>query len=959
MLTVVRRLVVAGICWFALAGSAYAQQATLSGTITDSSGGVLPGVTLTATHEASGNVFTTVTDERGGYLLVVRPGAYRILVELSGFSTIARGGLDLLLNQQAVVNLELAPSTVQETVTVTGDAPLIDVTASRPSGNVDPRQLQELPLNGRNWMDLTVVAPGARGNAADRETPTGNTTRGYFQVNIDGQQVTQNVSGGYLQPGFSRDAIAEFEFLSNRFDASVGRSLGSSVNAITRSGTNTFAGTFSGYFRDDNFNAADPIAGRVLPYSNRQLGGTFGGPLRRDRIHFFGAVEHESEPFTVLYTTPWPAFNIDQHFTRGGPQGSIRMDFQFSPELRLAVRGNKSRYLNAGQGGGGATNHPSRIINVPYVSSGLWTSFTQVLSNRAINEIKPAFTSSYRDQQSIVNGWNNNPQASQGITNGAPIILFQGLNTGPSNQNTPGKIGQDNWSIRDDFLLTYNAGGRHALKAGAEYIYNNTWLFSCRVCVGQLDAQGGPVPANIEQILAVWDDPNTWNLAALSPISRQYQVGVGDFTYYAPRHIYAGWIQDDWSIGSRLTLNLGLRYDLSVGAFAEEIEFLPFLTGNRSSDSNNWAPRLGFAYSLNDRTVIRGGGGVYYGDNSAQADHGTRAWTQIINPQIQNDGRPNFAADPFNGPIPSYDQVLAQSCDIRNVPGCTRRTINSNFASQNLQIPYNYQGAIGAQRQVRDTMSVQADYVYQANRHEWYSRNTNLNYNPTTGANFPFNQFANTPFPEWGVVNQWLSEGQSHSHALDTAFSKRFSNGWQASATYRLQAEWSNDGPAFNGFQMVTLPLAPDISGREYTLAVRDQRHRATFNGIWQLPQQFQLSGLYFFGSGERFQTSYGGDLRRHGAGTTNRLRPDGTIVPRNDFVGEPVHRIDLKVQRRFNLGGPVTIDGTFEVFNLFNHANYGLYTTEESNRNYGRPEQVVNLAYAPRMLQLGFRLAF
>jgi hypothetical protein len=119
------------------------------------------------------------------------------------------------------------------------------------------------------------------------------------------------------------------------------------------------------------------------------------------------------------------------------------------------------------------------------------------------------------------------------------------------------------------------------------------------------------------------------------------------------------------------------------------------------------------------------------------------------------------------------------------------------------------------------------------------------------------------------------------------------------------------------------------------------------------------VSGLYFFGSGERFPTTYGGDLRRHGAGTTNRLRPNGTIVPRNDFVGEPVHRIDLKVQRRFNLGGPVTLDGTFEVFNLFNHANYGLYTTQESNRNYGQPEQVVNLAYAPRMLQLGFRLAF
>jgi hypothetical protein len=197
----------------------------------------------------------------------------------------------------------MAPSTVEETVTVTAEAPLIDTTQSRASGNVDPRQVQELPLNGRNWMDLTVLAPGSRANATSAESPVGATTRGYFQVNIDGQQVTNNVSGGYVQPGFSRDAIAEFEFLSNRFDASLGRSLGAQVHSITKSGTNTPSGTFSRYFRDDRFNAADHIAGRVLPCSNTQLSTTLGGPLVRDRIHIFGAYEYENEPFTILYTS--------------------------------------------------------------------------------------------------------------------------------------------------------------------------------------------------------------------------------------------------------------------------------------------------------------------------------------------------------------------------------------------------------------------------------------------------------------------------------------------------------------------------------------------------------------------------------------------------------------------------------------------------------------------------------
>jgi hypothetical protein len=132
------------------------------------------------------------------------------------------------------------------------------------------------------------------------------------------------------------------------------------------------------------------------------------------------------------------------------------------------------------------------------------------------------------------------------------------------------------------------------------------------------------------------------------------------------------------------------------------------------------------------------------------------------------------------------------------------------------------------------------------------------------------------------------------------------------------------------------------------------------FNGIWQLRYGFQLSGLYFFGSGQRRETSWGVNLRGPGANSgERRLRPDGSYVKRNGFVGKPIHRVDLRVQRRFTLGGRAGIDGILEVFNLFNHANYGSYITEEVSAAYGRPIQNPELAYAPRMLQLGFRLAF
>jgi hypothetical protein len=193
------------------------------------------------------------------------------------------------------------------------------------------------------------------------------------------------------------------------------------------------------------------------------------------------------------------------------------------------------------------------------------------------------------------------------------------------------------------------------------------------------------------------------------------------------------------------------------------------------------------------------------------------------------------------------------------------------------------------------------------------------------------------------------------------------SAGWQASATYTLSGLWDafpqpREGVPGSVPVVVPFATAPDLGG-EYTLGVTDQRHRAVFSGIWELPYDFQVSGLYFFGSGQRFSTHWGPDLRDMGGVTAgvfeNRLRRDGTIVPRNNFVGKPIHRVDLRFQRRFSFGSRMGIDGILEVFNLFNHANYGSYTTQEVSPRYGQPSQNTNVAYAPRTLQLGFRFAF
>src|ERR1041385_8313925 len=265
--SVVRRLILLGAL-LALPALAFAQEATVTGTITDSTGGVLPGVSVVAVNEASGNQFESVTDARGVYRIPARVGTYRVTATLTGFSTVNRQGISLLVGQTATINLQMAPSTLQETVTVTGEAPLIETTTSKLGGNIDPKQVQELPVQGRNWMALALLAPGSRTSSSNASAPLPDRNGGEqreFQLNLDGQQIGSELGAGN-QPRFSQDSIAEFQFITNQFDATQGRSTGVQVNAIP-SQARTRNGLFRSNFQSSRFNAEDPVAHRVVPVS--------------------------------------------------------------------------------------------------------------------------------------------------------------------------------------------------------------------------------------------------------------------------------------------------------------------------------------------------------------------------------------------------------------------------------------------------------------------------------------------------------------------------------------------------------------------------------------------------------------------------------------------------------------------------------------------------------------------
>ena len=575
----------------------------------DSSGGVLPGVTVTALHEATGNTFVAVTDTVGAFRLPMRTGSYQITVELPGFATIVRT-VNLLLGQIAAVDLQMSPSTVQESVTVTGEAPLIDTQTSVLAGNIDPKQMQELPINGRNWMDLAMLAPGSRQN---QSSGVPLLRQGYSQINIDGQQVTNNYIGiGDDQPRFSRDSIAEFEVITNRFDATQGRSAGMIANAITKSGTNAFSGGVGGYFRDAKLNAADKVQNVVLPYQNQQVSTTFGGPIIKDRVHFFGNYEYEREPQVLVFAAngALAAFNMNIPAPRTQYIWGVKGDVQFSPSNRLSLRGNG--YDQEFLSGGGATSHPSTALTNQRFTKQVLGVWTMVLNNRMVNVVKSGYSNFNRNNHSLA-GFKGGPNPDiLGIPSfgwGAPPrVTFTGYSVGAVVQHH----NQDLSSVRDDLTMSFDAHGRHDIKTGGEFIYNLANLVGCgSLCTPRLIAQGASAAnsaALLRAAFPVWNDAATWNMNALAPISTRYEASFTDikgFYRTIPQDTYGFWLQDDWKVASRLTLNLGVRYDYQ-NHVGQELVLPPFLPGPLLSDKNNVAPRLGLAYTLNDRTVIRG-----------------------------------------------------------------------------------------------------------------------------------------------------------------------------------------------------------------------------------------------------------------------------------------------------------------------------------------------------------------
>ena len=946
------------------------QNASIVGAVTDQSKAVLPGVAVTATDLATGRVLATVTDERGEYRLQnLPPGRYTLTAELAGFGTAKIPEIELLVGQNATVPLQLKVASLEESVTVSGESPLVDIRSSQVAGNVDRRQMEELPLAGRNWMELSLQVKGITANAVDVRPGVGDDSA--FQLNLDGQQITNKVaSSGFGQPKFSREAIAEFQIVTNLFDITQGRSTGVQVQAISKSGSNIKSGGLYGYFREDTLNAADFVAGRVLPYQNQQVGGSFGGPIVKDRWHYFGSYEYEREPNTVFFAPvnlPAQSFSHQDKQVNNSLLG--RVDQNLTDKSRLSYRYS---LWNFDRPYDKQTEHPTQSAARTRHANNFLVSWSHVRSNRTVEELRVGYnTFGWTNGLGIPELQTQSPPGWSGP--GTPSYNFISGTIGPP-QNFPQRFDQRMVTARYDVSLVR---ATHELKVGGEFLgWKDTgeWHLAER---GVYNFRANPPDLEGRFPASAVDNPAAWDISGLDSYATNFLQNSGNWNVDIPRPTYAVWIGDNWRVRNDLTLNLGVRYDLDQGATdppdtTNTRVFKPlggplFMSGIH--DNNNVAPRAGFAWNVNGRNdfVVRGGSGLYYGTIISNITFSQQSFgNRIIVNSFANDGRPGWFLDPTRNFTP--EQVKSGA-----VPQAPR------VIAHDFQFPKDWQSSIGFQKQITNVLGFEMDLTHWKEYNRSRARDLNLVLDPTTG----YPAAGAVADPAWGPILWLESHGKADYLALSNALTRRFSNKFQGGITYTLMM-FAHDNQPTNAFgPNADNPLNIDDPS-EWARSQEFQRNTIHVNGIWAPGWGMTLAGAYQYGSGNYYSTSVGGNpygKNRAALGLTNRLyigAPPAVIntslagdryegpttlnsgdqVPRNALRGDPIHKVDLRATKTVKVG-TIRLQGIAEVFNAFNHANYGAYNAVVTSSTFGAPQQNNANTYRARTGQLAFRVQF
>ncbi len=929
-----------------LAVSGFAQTARVGGKVTDQQGGILPGATVTATNVATGLALEVVTNAAGSYLFPsLDPGSYRLNVVMPGFAGWVREGIILVIGQGITMDAQLAVEGVTETVTVTGESPMISTRESKVGGVVDTEQIQNVPINTRDVQSLALLVPGAKrainfdptkGRVPAISFGTNGTGRGILYM-LDGGDNTDDAVGGIVQQ-VSMESIQEFEVVTSRIKAEHARAGGGAITMVTKSGTNQFNGSAFEFFRDKSLNAEtepEKLAGEgKAKFKRHQFGASIGGPIVRDKAFFFATFERVQEDFnSILAIDPEaealydPAFieshggfgAIEQPFTRNYFTAKYTQQFTANNRLdvRYAYEDNVRDGDQVGEGFGFALSQDQS----GFQTNDLWSILGRVQSivgTGGFNE----FVFQASDFVNIIQAYQQPDFYSAGnATAGFPSATFG------QNQNTPQKTFQRKYQFRDTFSYSLDT---HDLKFGGEVMRGDPFGFD--------------VPFGNNGNFTYANDGDPLDQAIL--FSQFELIPAMEVPYTT----YGFFAQDDWRVTDSLTLNLGLRYDVEIGTLSN-VDYGPngqfLITDPRSpyagmgelqDDKNNWAPRIGFAWDIGaqGQTVVRGGYGIFYDKIVANTtlyslvDFLEVEGVSIENPTFSPENLPPFE-DLFEiaGFILPYERIV--------VPG--------------FQIPRTQQFTIGVSHQFTPTLALDADYIL--SRGDQRGKRADLNERHVRGSN-PSRLF----YPERsGRLRVIEGRGEDNYDGLQLSLRKRFTNNVQFTVNYTLA---DLRGTAESGFQDEAECYTCVGDERDTGPLDNDTRHNFIAGGIFGLPADFQFSAFLQAESGRPRTASSSQDLNGNGRlpNLDFTVGPNGEDPGRGNFRGDPTMTFDIRLAKFFRFGDDKNVQVAFETFNLFNRVNKGRnFETTFESPNFGGWNQ--GLDTNQLQIQLGIRFQF
>jgi len=937
---------IAATMWLVAASAVVAQPATgtIAGRVLDPQSAPVADAIVTARNPGTGLVRTVTSDNAGLYRLAALPVAvYEIRIEKDGFEVITQKGVEVNVAETRGLDFKLGIAAIAQEVTVTGTMPLIDATNSSVGQVVDPRRVQDLPINGRQFANLAATLPGV-GLAFHSDPTKGNSYAPLINggagrninYQIDGGDNNDDTVGGLLQQ-FPLEAIEEFHFETQRFKAEYGRSNGGVMNVVTKSGTNRFQGTLFELFRDKAMNALtetemlSALAAGTIPkkgdYRRNQFGGSLGGPLVMNRFHFFYALERTQQDTTQtvntkglftaqdgVYPTPYRDnletvkisgnINAAQYFTVRYGRNTNGFVFNSSPTTTPDNWGDAGNRFN------------SANVNHNWVFGGAKLNeivFQYSNFGDAITARTKAFNQSFQN----------------GVTTGGSLAA-------------PQRTEQVKYQFRDDvsWVATGHGGLGHAFKAGVNFI-NEPRLF--------IDGASG-------KDIVAYGMQNTLSAPVLSVM----QIG-GEASANIPTKQYGLYVQDDWRVSGRLTVNAGVRYDLVTGLNFDQSKnpnFVKVQAAARAgllggivglenfgldpqSDRNNIQPRVGGTYDVTGtaRDIIRAGWGVY-------TDFG---YTNSNVLQAALDASGNrfgtvFLATSTTGlknPDGSFYQV-GQSLD--NLKGQNQvgdgPALVGIFVDPRLQQPYQLQTNIGWSHELTPSTVISVDYVNSLGR--------DLNYKPRLNQFIPntktprISTLLSGPLsPNGSSARPALSRGRSEYNGLIFSGRRRFANGFDFSASYMLSKAVSTIGNASDELNTANVQDANNPFDNPVQLGpnvTTDARHRINLSAVVHLPYGVQVAPFLLYRSALPIFLVDGRDL--NGDGDRVDIPADAYAVASTDPVtgkstvkiigpcetvncgrGWGQSQMNLRVSKTFTVGH-AKVEAIGEVFNLFNAIN-------------------------------------